>query len=75
VVVTVTTYLLTSLFTVLGPLVFGTADLYGAFAALFLGLIWLGYVTQLLLLGAAWVAERDRRARAPSIRNEDAPGL
>jgi membrane protein len=56
-------WLLTSLFAVLGPLLFGSADLYGAFGALFLGLIWLGYVTQVLLLGGAWVAERDRRSR------------
>ena len=56
-------FLLTSLFAILGPLLFGSAQLYGAFGALFLGLIWLGNVTQILLLGAAWVAERDRRAR------------
>jgi membrane protein len=59
--------LLTSLFTMLGPLLFGSAELYGAFGALLLGLIWLGNVTQLLLLGAAWVAERDHRARAPGV--------
>jgi membrane protein len=56
-------WLLTSLFTTIGPLLLGPAQLYSAFAALFLGLIWLGNVTQLILLGAAWVAERDRRAR------------
>jgi membrane protein len=54
---------LTALFAVLGPLLFGSAELYGAFGALFLGLIWLSNVTQLILLGAAWVAERDRRPR------------
>ena len=57
-------FLLTSLFAILGPILFGSAELYGAFGALFLGLIWLSNVTQFLLLGAAWVAERDRRARA-----------
>lgn len=56
-------YLMSELFVFLGPLLFGSAELYGAFGALFLGLVWLGNVTQLFLLGAAWVAERDRRAR------------
>ena len=70
-------FLLTSLFAFLGPLLFGSAQLYGAFGALFLGLIWLGYVTQVLLLGAAWVAERDRRARtrAAAELQGEAPGI
>ncbi|MCU0483316.1 MAG: YihY/virulence factor BrkB family protein [Chloroflexi bacterium] len=68
---------LTSLFAVLGPLLFGSAQLYGAFGALFLGLIWLSNVTQLIVLGAAWVAERDRRARAgvATSRPGEAPGI
>jgi membrane protein len=71
------TFVLTSLFAVVGPLLFGSAQLYGAFGAIFLGLVWLGYVTQLLLLGAAWVAERDRRerAKAPVASTDDKPGL
>jgi membrane protein len=70
-------WLLTSLFAVLGPLLFGSAQLYGAFGAFFLGLIWLGNVTQLLLLGGAWVAERDRRVRdrAATGRPGEAPGI
>jgi membrane protein len=68
-------WLLTTLFAVLGPLLFGSADLYGAFGSLFLGLIWLGYVTQLLLLGAAWVAERDRRAREARGALDEAAGI
>ena len=65
-------YLLSELFVILGPLLFGSAQLYGAFGAFFLGLVWLGNVTQVLLLGAAWVAERDRRARPaePDERHE-----
>ena len=57
---------LTGAFTHVGPLLFGAADLYGAFAGIFLGLIWLSYVTQLFLVGAAWVAVRmdDRSTRA-----------
>jgi membrane protein len=58
-----TVYLLSELFVFLGPLLFGSAELYGAFGALFLGLVWLSNVTQIILLGAAWVAERDHRAR------------
>ena len=50
--------LLTGAFTFLGPLLFGAADFYGAFAGIFLGLVWLSYVTQLFLVGAAWVAVR-----------------
>ena len=56
-------FLLSELFVFLGPLLFGSEQLYGAFGALFLGLVWLSNVTQVILLGAAWVAERDRRAR------------
>lgn len=73
--VALATWLLTSLFAVIGPLLFGSADLYGAFGALFLGLVWLGNVTQLLLLGAAWVAERDRRARAQAVQTGEPPGI
>jgi uncharacterized BrkB/YihY/UPF0761 family membrane protein len=73
--VSIAIWLLTTLFAVLGPLLFGSADLYGAFGSLFLGLIWLGYVTQLLLLGAAWVAERDRRAREAQASPDEAPGF
>ena len=49
---------LTVTFTHAAPLLFGAADLYGAFAGIFLGLLWLSYVTQLFLVGAAWVAVR-----------------
>jgi membrane protein len=61
---------LTGAFTYVGPLLFGAADLYGAFAGIFLGLVWLSYVTQLFLVGAAWVAVRadDRSARAVAPR-------
>jgi uncharacterized BrkB/YihY/UPF0761 family membrane protein len=67
-----TVYLLSELFVFLGPLLFGSAELYGAFGALFLGLVWLSNVTQIILLGAAWVAERDHRARGTeAIRTAD----
>jgi membrane protein len=50
--------ILTGAFTHVGPALFGSADLYGTFAGVILGLVWLSYVTQLFLVGAAWVAER-----------------
>jgi membrane protein len=50
---------LTATFALAGPVLFGSADLYGAFAGLFLGLVWLSSITQLFLVGAAWVAVRD----------------
>lgn len=49
---------LTATFAFAGPILFGSADLYGAFAGIFLGLLWLSSITQLFLLGAAWVAVR-----------------
>ena len=62
---------LTGAFALAGPVLFGSADLYGTFAAIFLGLVWLSYVIQLFLLGAAWVAVRadDRSARALAPRS------
>ena len=50
--------LLTGAFSLVGPLLFGSADLYGALAGIFLGLLWLSYLSQLFLVGAAWVAIR-----------------
>lgn len=75
VVVGLAIWALTALFAILGPLLFGSAELYGAFGALFVGLIWLSNVTQLIILGAAWVAERDQRARAAAMSHGEAPGL
>jgi membrane protein len=65
---------LTVAFTHLAPIVFGAADLYGAFAGIFLGLLWLSYVTQLFLVGAAWVAVRadERSALAASAATAEA---
>ncbi len=49
---------LTGAFTLVGPLLFGSADLYGALAGIFLGMVWLSYLSQVFLVGAAWVAVR-----------------
>lgn len=50
--------ILTAAFSLITPVLFGSAALYGAFAGIFLGLVWLSSVTQLFLVGAAWVAVR-----------------
>jgi len=49
---------LTRLFIILAPRLFGTNVVYGTLGALFVGLVWLDLVFGLILLGAAWVCER-----------------
>jgi membrane protein len=64
---------LTGVFTLASPVLFGSADLYGALAGIFLGLVWLSYVTQLFLVGAAWVAVRaDERSPRSGARGSTA---
>jgi membrane protein len=72
---------LTGAFSVVAPVLFGSAELYGAFAGIFVGLVWLSYVTQLFLVGAAWVAVRAderspgaRPSRADPSRADPSPG-
>jgi uncharacterized BrkB/YihY/UPF0761 family membrane protein len=55
--------LLTGAFAIIGPLAFGSAQFYGAFAVVFLGIVWLGFSTDLFLLGAAWTAVRAEEGR------------
>jgi membrane protein len=45
----------TSLFTVLTPQLVSSLQIYGAFVAVFAAMIWLSFVSQVLLIGAAWV--------------------
>ena len=57
---------LTGIFAVLTPRLIGALHVYAAFVAVFAAMIWLSYVAQALLIGAAWVhrraqAEADRR--------------
>ncbi len=61
---------LTGAFSLASPVLFGSADLYGTLAGIFLGLVWLMYVAQLFLVGAAWVSLRieDRSSRAAMSR-------
>lgn len=57
---------ITGIFAVLTPRLIGALHIYAAFVAVFAAMIWLSYVAQTLLIGAAWVyrraqAEADRR--------------
>jgi YihY family inner membrane protein len=52
---------LTGIFAVLTPRLIGALHVYAAFVAVFAAMIWLSYVAQVLLIGAAWV---HRRAQA-----------
>jgi membrane protein len=57
--------LLTGIFAVLTPRLIGALHVYAAFVAVFAAMIWLSYVAQTLLIGAAWV---HRRAEAEAQR-------
>ncbi len=59
--------LLTNFFTILAPRVIGSLQAFGVLATLFGALVWLSWVFQLLLLGAAWARlRRDDRANPPN---------
>ena len=58
---------LTGLFALIAPrLVGGSLSVYGAFVAVFAAMIWLSYVTQAILVGAAWVHRRTQLAAIPT---------
>ena len=50
--------LLTAIFALIAPRMVGSLAVYGAFVAVFAAMIWLSFVTQAILLGAAWVHRR-----------------
>ena len=50
--------LITRAFTLVAPRLFDSNAFYGTLGTLFLGLTWLNLVFVIVLLGAAWVAER-----------------
>jgi membrane protein len=52
--------LLTQLFTFLAPRLIGSLQVYGALVATFAAMIWLSFIAQGLLMGAAWVHARDQ---------------
>ena len=56
----------TALFTALTPQFVGSLQIYGAFVAVFAAMIWLSFVSQALLVGAAWVHGREREVTPPA---------
>jgi YihY family inner membrane protein len=58
--------ILTGVFTLLTPRLIGSLRLYGVFVAVFAAMIWLAYVAQAILVGAAWVHRRTPAASARS---------
>jgi uncharacterized BrkB/YihY/UPF0761 family membrane protein len=56
--------ILAQLFVFIAPRLIGAAAVLGTVAAVFATLAWLGLSFQALLLGAAWVAEREPKASA-----------
>jgi len=49
---------LTGIFALITPRLIGSLRVYGAFVAVFAAMIWLSYVAQAILVGAAWVHRR-----------------
>lgn len=49
---------LTGLFALITPRLVGSLSVYGAFVTVFAAMIWLSYVAQAILVGAAWVHRR-----------------
>lgn len=49
---------LTGIFALITPRLVGSLRVYGAFVAVFAAMIWLSYVAQAILVGAAWVHRR-----------------
>jgi membrane protein len=61
----------TALFSVFTPQLVGSLQVYGAFVAVFAAMIWLSFVSQALLIGAAWVHRRVLMDSAVRARIED----
>jgi YihY family inner membrane protein len=60
--------ILTGVFALVTPRLIGSLQVYAAFVTVFAAMIWLSYVAQAILIGAAWV----HRRMAP--RDGEAPG-
>jgi membrane protein len=63
VAVAIALLLITRVFTLLAPRLFGANAVYGTLGTIFLGLAWLDLVFVAILLGAAWVADRQADPR------------
>ncbi len=55
----------TLIYAIITPRLIGSLQVYGAFVAVFAAMIWLSYVAQAILVGAAWVY---RRTGAPTVQ-------
>jgi membrane protein len=73
VVVGIVLTVLVQIFVFIAPRLIGGAAVLGAIAAVFATLAWLALSFQALLLGAAWVAERDPAPPAPAVDPARAP--
>lgn len=60
--------LVARVFAFVAPRLIGTAALIGTLATVFAALAWLSLSFQAILIGAAWVSERDEAARSAAIR-------
>jgi uncharacterized BrkB/YihY/UPF0761 family membrane protein len=49
---------LTGVFALITPRLIGSLQVYAAFVTVFAAMIWLSYVAQTILIGAAWVHRR-----------------
>jgi len=65
IVVAAAVTVLTYLFSRLAPVLVGAAAVAGSLAAAFIALAWLSFSFQAVLVGASWVAVRERRPRPP----------
>jgi membrane protein len=72
-VVGVVLTMLARVFIFVAPRLIGAAALLGTLASIFAALAWLALSFQAVLIGAAWVADREALARAARSREEPAP--
>ena len=56
----------TLIYAIITPRLVGSLQVYGAFVAVFAAMIWLSYVAQAILVGAAWVYRRTSEQAPPS---------
>lgn len=59
----------TATFSVITPQLVGSLQVYGAFVAVFAAMIWLSFISQVLLVGAAWVHRRTVIVVAPAAQD------
>jgi membrane protein len=65
--------LATRLFVIIAPRLIGAAAVFGSLAAVFIALAWFGATFQLLLVGAAWVADRAERRHSAETGFQTSP--